>query len=167
MHLITLKHSVEIEKNDLNHIFKESKSYFNKVEGRDPLPPLVNIESIVPELSNDDCHCMTIFYLNTIIGYLWVFDDSPSGIYILHFYISEKYRKYGFGKLAIKELEKSYAEKQIETAELVVSSNNYVGLNFWRSTGFNKIISVYNSDQVGTNSIEIELQKQFSNEPKK
>ena len=165
MCLITLKHSVAVEKNDLNLIFEEAKPYFHKVEGRDPLPPLINIESVIPELSNDDCHCLSIIYLNTIIGYVWVFDDSLSSIYILHFYISEKYRKCGFGKLAIKELEKFFAEKQLEKAEIVVSANNYVGLKFWKSRGFDKIVYIYNVDQVGTNSIEIELQKQFTNEP--
>ena len=165
MSLITLNPSVSLEKNNLNHIFEEAKPYFNKVEGRDPLPPLENIESIIPELYNDDCHCLSIFYLNTIIGYLWVFEDSPSSMYILHFYISKKYRNCGFGKLAIKELENRYAEKQLEKAELVVSANNYVGLKFWKSTGFDKIISIYHVDQLGTNSVEIELQKQFTNDP--
>ncbi len=164
MHLITLKKSEAIEKNVLNQIFEEAKPHFNKVEGRDPLPPLINIESVIPELSNDDCHCLSVFYLNTIIGYLWVFEDSLSSTYILHFYISEKYRKCGFGKLAIKELEKSYVKKQVETAELIVSANNYVGLKFWQSTGFDKILNIYNIDQVETSSIEIELQKQFTKE---
>lgn len=165
MSLITLKPSLSLEKETLNHIFKEAKLYFNKVEGRDPIPPLVNIASIIPELSNDDCYCLSIFYLNTIIGYLWVFEDSPSSIYILHFYISKKYRNCGFGKLAIRELENRYAEKQLKKAELVVSTNNYVGLKFWKSMGFDKIINIYNVNQIGTNSVEIELQKQFTNEP--
>lgn len=165
MSLITVKHSNAIEKNELNRIFEEAKPHFNKLEGRDPLPPLINIERIIPELSNNDCHCLSIFYLNTVIGYLWVFDDSLSSIYILHFYISEKYRNRGFGKLAVKEWEKRYAEKQLKKAELVVSANNYVGLKFWKSMGFDKIINIYAVDQVGTNSIEIELQKQFKNEP--
>ena len=165
MSLITLKPSLSLEKEALNHIFKEAKLYFNKVEGRDPIPPLVNIASIIPELSNDDCYCLSIFYLNTIIGYLWVFEDSTSSIYILHFYISKKYRNCGFGKLAIRELENRYAEKQLKKAELVVSTNNYVGLKFWKSMGFDKIINIYNVNQIGTNSVEIELQKQFTNEP--
>lgn len=61
MRLITLKSLTAIEKNDLNRIFEEAKPFFNKVEGRDPIPPIENIESIIPELSNDDCHCMSIF----------------------------------------------------------------------------------------------------------
>ncbi|GMC02489.1 MULTISPECIES: GNAT family N-acetyltransferase [Enterococcus] len=164
MNLITLKPSTAIEKNDLNRIFKEAKPHFNKVEGRDPIPPLENIENIIPELSNDDCLCLSIFYLNTIIGYIWVFEDFPPSIYILHFYISKKHRNCGFGKLAIKELENSYGERQLKKAELVVSANNYVGLKFWKSTGFDKIIGIYDVEQVGTNAIEIELQKQFENE---
>ncbi|MFS1030050.1 GNAT family N-acetyltransferase [Enterococcus casseliflavus] len=100
-----------------------------------------------------------------MIGYLWVFEDSPSSIYILHFYISKKYRNCGFGKLAIKELENRYIEKQLEKAELVVSASNYVGLQFWKSMGFDKIINIYDMEQMGTNSIEIELQKHFTNEP--
>lgn len=163
MNLITLKPSTVIEKNDLNRIFEEAKPHFNKVEGRDPIPPLENIENIIPELSNDDCLCLSIFYLNTIIGYIWVFKDFPSSLYILHFYISKKHRNCGFGKLAIKELENRYGERQVKKAELVVSANNYVGLKFWKSTGFDKIIGIYDVEQVGTNSIEIELQKQFEN----
>ncbi|HFI0408007.1 TPA: hypothetical protein ACGOYK_002033 [Streptococcus suis] len=61
MSLITLKPSTAVEKNALNGIFEEAKPHFNNVEGRDPIPPLENIESIIPELSNDDCHCLSIF----------------------------------------------------------------------------------------------------------
>lgn len=165
MSLITLKPSTAVEKNALNGIFEEAKPHFNNVEGRDPISPLENIESIIPELSNDVCHYLSIFYLNTIIGYLWVFEDYPSSMYILHFYISKRYRNCGFGKLAIRELENLYAEKQLKKAELVVSTNNYVGLKFWKSTGFDKIINIYNVNQIETNSVEIELQKKLTNEP--
>src|SRR5699024_4300189 len=41
----------------------------------------------------------------------------------------------------------------------------YVGLKFWKSTGFDKIINIYNVNQIETNSVEIELQKKLTNEP--
>ena len=107
MSLITLKPSIAVEKKCSIASLKRAKPHFNNVEGRDPIPPLENIESIIPELSNDDCHCLSIFYLNTIIGYLWVFEDYPSSMYILHIYISKRYRNCGFGKLAIKRIGES------------------------------------------------------------
>ena len=54
--------------------------------------------------------------------------------------------------------------KTTKKAELVVSTNNYVGLKFWKSTGFDKIINIYNVNQIETNSVEIELQKNLQNE---
>lgn len=161
MNLITLKKSTVDEKEILDTIFKESKPHFNKVEGRDPLAPLININEVIPEIPNDACQCLTIYYLDKIIGYLWVFNDSSSSFYILHFYISEKFRNLGFGSLAITELEKQYNEKQLTSAELVVSVSNVIGLRFWKSVGFDKIVAVCEPDQIGSNSVELELQKQI------
>lgn len=164
MNLINLKESAETEKTVLEEIFNEAKVYFNQVEGRDPLPPLIDIQTVIPELPSEDCHCLSIYYLETIVGYLWVFDDSPTSFYVLHFYIGENYRNLGLGKLAMRELEKRYSKEQLETAELVVSANNYLGLKFWRAAGFDKLINVYQEEQIGSSAIELELQKQMPSE---
>lgn len=162
MKLITLNESTLSENKLLKRLFIESKEHFFKIEGREPLAPLVDINKVIPEIPKEACHCLSIYYFEQLIGYLWVFDDSPTSFYILHFYISEQYRNLGFGKLALRELENSYYNQQLKTAELVVSGVNFVGLKFWQSVGFDKIIDVYKPDEIGSFSTELELQKNYS-----
>lgn len=159
MKKVSLREAKTTEKTSLYPIFEEAKPYFNKIEGRDPLHPLMPINELIPDIPAEHCHCFSIYYGETIIGYLWVLNDSPSSYYILHFYISQKYRNLGLGKLAIKELEGTYNLNQLEKAELVVSANNYLGLRFWKSVGFTNILNVYKEEDIGTTSVELELQK--------
>ncbi|KAF1302249.1 GNAT family N-acetyltransferase [Candidatus Enterococcus willemsii] len=161
MQLIKIKVAAEKEKLRLNQIYEESKAYFQRVEGRETLPPLININEVIPAIPHERCHCLSVYYLDEIIGYLWVFDESPTNIYILHFYIDEKYRARGLARLAIQELEKRYG-KTLETAELVVSSVNYLGLKFWQSVGFHTILHVYEPNTIGSNAVELELQKRIN-----
>ncbi|MGM0125784.1 hypothetical protein IGI37_003185 [Enterococcus sp. AZ194] len=159
MNLLTIKKSTEHERELLTSIYEEAKPYFNKIERRDPLPPLTVSDEMLPGIPATARHCLSIYYLDTLIGYLWVYNDSPTRFYILHFYIREAYRNLGFGRLAIRELEKREDQKKATTAELVVSSNNYLSLRFWQSVGFNKIVMVYKENQINSASIELELQK--------
>ncbi|WP_228086146.1 hypothetical protein, partial [Mammaliicoccus lentus] len=78
MKAIILKESENTEKTALYRVFKEAKPYFNKIEGRDPLKPLIPINDLIPDIPAENCYCFSIYYGETIIGYLWVFNDSPS-----------------------------------------------------------------------------------------
>lgn len=161
MNVICLSVSKVEEKDVLNQIYLEAKPYFNRVEGRNPLPPLT-INEAIPEIPQHCCHCLSIYYVEQLIGYLWCFEESPTNVYILHFYIKKNYRNLGFGKLALKELEKIYTTKNFQTAELLVSGSNYLGLKFWTVNGFTTIRQVSKPEEMQTSSVELELQKQLS-----
>ena len=162
MNLIRLAIANQAEKEQLNQIFEETKPHFQRVEGRDPLPPLIDIQTVIPGIPPEKCHCLSIYYLKQIIGYLWVFEDSPTNFYLFHFAIREKYRGLGLAGLAMNELEKNYGQKNYQTAELFVSGANYLGLKFWTTLGFTKILNVYPPEDLGTASVELELQKQLA-----
>lgn len=160
MNIIRLSSSIKKERQELNNIFEEARPYFNQVEGRDPLPPLIDIQTIIPSIPKELTKCLSIYYLDQLIGYLWVWEESKTNIYILHLYIREKHRKLGLGKLAIQTLDKQYLDKGFLTSELLVSGSNYLGLKFWLSVGFNKLLYVEAPEENGpTSSVEIELQK--------
>lgn len=161
MDLMTLSQARDSEKESLMEIYNEAEPFFIQVEGRAPLPPLVDIRSVIPELPSEKCQCLSIYYLKQLIGYLWVYDDSPASCYLLHFYLKESYRGIGLAGLAVRELEKRYDHKRLKSVELVVSTANYEGLKFWTSLGFVKISAIYEPNTVGSSAIELELQKQM------
>ena len=92
MNIIRLSSSIKKERQELNNIFEEARPYFNQVEGRDPLPPLIDIQTIIPSIPKELTKCLSIYYLDQLIGYLWVWEESKTNIYILHLYIREKHR---------------------------------------------------------------------------
>lgn len=161
MDIITLSPSKEAEREHLFFLYEEALPYFKKIEGRDPLPPLDSLQEILPDLPHSSECCFSIYYLDQIIGYLRLFEPSDTEIYILYFYISQNYRKLGFGSLVVKQLEKLYSQRNFKTAELLVSANNYSGLNFWRSAGFNQLTYVYPAESFETLAVELELLKEL------
>lgn len=161
MELIKVLQSKESERVRLEQIYREAIPHFEKVEGRLPLAPLVAINEVIPDIPKESCQCLSIYYLKQLIGYLWIFEDSSTSFYILHFYVSENYRGLGLAGQAMDVLEKMYGERK-QTAELVVSANNYLGLKFWTSIGFDKILHVFEPDQIESSAIELELQKEIS-----
>lgn len=162
MPIVTLSKATEKEKESLMQIFEEAKPYFQQVEGRDPLPPLININDWIPAVPRAACHCLSIYYAKQIIGYLWVYDGSPTSFYVLHFYVKEDSRGLGLARLAMHELEKRADAQTLTTAELVVSTKNVAGLKFWTAIGFNRIIQVHEADTIGSNAVELALQKQIN-----
>ncbi|WP_313466767.1 GNAT family N-acetyltransferase, partial [Carnobacterium sp.] len=142
MDLVKLTVSTEEEKKELNQLFEEAKPYFLKVEGREPLAPLIDIDTVIPNIPKELVYCLSIRYLNQLVGYIWIFEESKTNFYILHMYISDKFKKQGLGKLAIYELDNYYLKRDFLTAELLVSGSNYLGLKFWTAVGFDKIIYI-------------------------
>lgn len=162
MSIITLSKATIEEEIPLMQIFEEAKPSFQQIEGRDPLPPLISTNDWIPEVPHAACHCLSIYYARKIIGYLWVFDDSPTSFYVFHFYLKESYRGLGLARLAMRELERNYDPQKLATAELVVSTKNVAGLKFWTAIGFDRIMHVYETDTLGSKAVEWKLQKQIN-----
>lgn len=134
-----------------------------KLRGREPLAPLIDINTVIPNIPKELVKCLSIRYLNHLIGYIWLFEKSETNYYILHMYVSKKYRKLGLGTLAVHELDNYYLDRGFLTAELLVSGSNYLGLKFWTSVGFDKIIYVEAPEENAvTSSVELELKKELN-----
>lgn len=155
--------ATEEEKKELNEIFEEAKPYFITVEGRKPLPPLIDIDTIIPTIPKELAHCLSIRYLNQLVGYMWVFEETENSFQLLYMYIAKKYRNLGLGKLTIQELERYYLEKGFLTAKTLVSGSNVLGVSFWISVGFDKVLTVEASEVTGLISFtELEFKKNLS-----
>lgn len=160
--MIRYELSNEQYKLELNVLFEESKPYFNEVEGRDPLPPLIDINKIIPEIPKDRCHCMSIFYKDKLVGWMWIFDESDDCYYILHMYIGLEYRQKGIAKKVIELLEEDYRNRGFSRSELLVSGSNYQGLKFWTGVGYDKITFIEAPDEGAvTSSVELGLSKKL------
>ena len=114
----------------LERIYQNSIEYFMKVEGRTPLSAFDDIHQKVPELpENCPIVCYAFLYQEEIIGYTWVMDEIPDGLYyILHFVIAEQYRRRKLGTKALTALDEIYKNKY-DKSELLVSTMNYAGIN--------------------------------------
>ena len=53
-----------------------------------------------------------------------------------------------------------YKEKY-DKSELLVSSKNYIGLNFWVKNGYTEITRVFSSEEQNTISTELNLRKKI------
>jgi len=100
-----------------------------------------------------------------VVGYVWVFEETPTNLYILHLSIGQQFRRQHLGQATIDALATRYP--QMETFTLMVSTQNYPGLKFWLAVGFEHLCYVEAPDENAvTSAVELELQKQLpSNTP--
>lgn len=87
-------------------------------------------------------------------------DISDECYYILHFIITNNFRRHKFGTKVLKALDNIYKEKY-DKSELLVSSKNYIGLNFWVKNGYTEITRVFSSEEQNTISTELNLRKKI------
>lgn len=148
---------------ELQEIFLESKDYFMSVGGREPLKPFEDIRQIIGNPPKDEeIFCHTVFSGEEIVGYIWTLEKPNQYYYILHFYIKNTHKHKGIGRKTISLLDAMFLEKNINKSELLVSGANYLGLKFWTTIGYDKIIYVEAPDENAvTTSVEIELSRYF------
>ena len=144
----------------LERIYQNSIEYFMKVEGRTPLSAFDDIHQKVPELpENCPIVCYAFLYQEEIIGYTWVMDEIPDGLYyILHFVIAEQYRRRKLGTKALTALDEIYKNKY-DKSELLVSTMNYAGINFWVKNGYSEITRVFPPEEQNTLAVELNLRR--------
>ena len=149
-------------KENLERIYEESIEYFMEVEGRRPLSPFDDIHSIEPGIPQQNpIQCYAFLFEGQIVGYSWVMEDiSDECYYILHFIITNNFRRHKFGTKVLKALDNIYKEKY-DKSELLVSSKNYTGLNFWVKNGYTEITRVFSSEEQNTISTELNLRKKI------
>lgn len=160
---VTVSISQPKELKELQAIYLESKNYFMLVEGREPLKPLEDITKKIGNPPKDqEILCHTIYNNQEIVGYTWTLEKPREYYYILHFYIKNSCKRKGFGKKAIEQLDNIFAKRNINRSELLVSGSNYLGLKFWTSIGYDKIIYVEAPEENSlTTSVELELSRNF------
>ena len=72
-----------------------------------------------------------------LVGYLWHAVDEQQCSFIYDFYVLEEFRGHGFGKLALRELERQLRERGIDQIKLRVAFNNKRALQLYQEMGFN------------------------------
>ena len=102
-------------KENLERIYEESIEYFMEVEGRRPLSPFDDIHSIEPGIPQQNpIQCYAFLFEGQIVGYSWVMEDiSDECYYILHFIITNNFRRHKFGTKVLKALDNIYKESMI------------------------------------------------------
>jgi ribosomal protein S18 acetylase RimI-like enzyme len=158
MSKIELITDVDKYKISLMSIYNESIEYFMEVEGRRPLSPFDDIYGVAGIPKDNPVQCYAFLFEGEIVGYSWVMEDiSDELYYILHFSIADSFRRQKLGTRALQAIEDMY--KNYEKSELLVSSKNYYGLNFWVKNGYTEITWVFPSEEQKTVSTELNLRK--------
>ncbi|MBP5605831.1 MAG: GNAT family N-acetyltransferase [Ruminiclostridium sp.] len=151
----------DFEKNreELDKICNESTAHFMKVEGRPPLTAFCDIHKEVPELPGGfPVTCYAVLCGGEVAGYAWVMDDTDKKLYyILEFIIGERFRRKKVGSETLRALDDFYSEYSI--SELLVSANNYEGLNFWVKNGYTEITLVLPPEAQDTVAVEMNLRR--------
>lgn len=156
---ISVSLSVAAEASALHAIYQEARPYFQQIEGRDPLAPLGDIQTRIPGIPVDRTFCLTFYHDKQIIGYAWIFAETATNIYLLHFYISQANRRQGLGSASIHAICQQYRQQGYQTMRLMVSATNYLGLKFWVAVGFTHLCYVEAPpENTPTKGIELELQ---------
>ena len=102
--------------------------------------------------------CFAFIFKSEAVGYAWIVEDTERELYyILGFYVAESSRRQKFGTEAIRALDEIYKEYNI--SELLVSANNYMGLNFWVNNSYTEITWVIPPEEQGTVSTELNLRR--------
>jgi len=94
------------------------------------------------------CRLLVLEDKEKLIGYILaslrmrppIFKESKMG-FIEDLYISEKYRRSGYGKLLIEEIIKWCKNHKISNIELTVHSKNEIGKIAWKKYGFQEYMS--------------------------
>ena len=122
----------EINKfNDIFHLYiceitnqkKLRKDYFNLFNS--------NLKIFFIKKNNITIGLIT-FYLNKFQKI------KSNNVYIRDFYIKERYRKNGLGKLSIDKIIKTYSKKKFLNFKIEIIKSNYKVIHFWKSLNFNK-----------------------------
>ena len=144
---------------ELDRIFNESVDYFMEVEGRPTLSAFCDVNKEIPELPKEYPVCCYAFICNgEAAGYAWIVEDTDRKLYyILSFIISEKFRRKKLGTRVIEALDDIYTSYDI--SELLVSTKNYSGLNFWVNVGYNEITAALPPEAQGTVATELNLRR--------
>lgn len=160
MSKVKLITDLNLYRKSLEKIHIDSVDYFMSVEGRSPLSPFEDIYRAIPGLpENCPIACYAFLFNEEIIGYAWVMEEIPADqYYILHFVIADRYRRCKLGTMALNALDELFKDKY-NRSELLVSSTNFAGLNFWVKNGYTEISGVYPPEAQNTLSVEMELRK--------
>ena len=159
MSTIELITDIDNHEKRLMSIYNESIEYFMEVEGRRPLSPFDDIYSVEPEIPKDNpVQCYAFLFEGEIVGYSWIMEEISDRLYyILHFSIANRFRRRKLGTKALQAIEDMY--KKYDKSELLVSSKNFFGLNFWVKNGYTEITWVFSSEEQMTVSTELNLRK--------
>ncbi len=76
-----------------------------------------------------------LYILEELQGFIWGYKENDDTIHVNYFYVRDEYRKFGFGKKLLANLEK-VVRKNIE---LNVDKNNVNAYRFYLKSGFEKI----------------------------
>ncbi|MFC6261513.1 GNAT family N-acetyltransferase [Levilactobacillus fujinensis] len=146
------------EQPQLQALYIEIKPYFMTIEGRNPLSPFDDIATKIPGIPVEKTHCLSIHTNDQVVGYIWVFEETPTNLYILHLSIGRQFRRHHLGQTAITALVTRYP--QMTTFTLMASTKNYSGLKFWLALGFSDLLYVEAPDENAvTSTVELELRK--------
>ena len=150
---------IEKYRDTLESICKESSDYLMKVEGRPALSAFADVYETIPDLpKNFPVKCFTFIYKEEAVGYAWIVEDTERELFfILGFNVAESSRRQKCGTQAICALDEIY--KDYNTSELLVSTKNYTGLNFWVNNGYAEITCVIPPEEQGTVSTELNLRR--------
>ena len=156
---LILTSEFEKYRDSLESICRESTPFFMEVEGRPPVSALDDIYEAVPELPKDKpARCYAFLFDGEAAGYAWILEDDEEDLYyILEFTVAEKFRRQKVGTLALKALDELY--KKYTYSELLVSANNYSGLNFWVRSGYTEITLVLPPEAQNTVAVEMSLRR--------
>ena len=154
-----LTSDIEKYRDTLESICRESSAHLMEAEGRPALSAFDDIYETVPELpKNFPGKCFAFIYKGEAVGYAWIVEDTERELYyILGFYVAEGSRRQKCGTKAICALDEIYGDYNI--SELLVSANNYSGLNFWVNNGYTEITWVIPPEEQGTVSVELNLRR--------
>ena len=150
---------IEKYRDTLEKICKETVDHFMEVEGRPPLSAFADVYEEVPEIPKQfPIKCFAFIYKGEAVGYTWILDDTESELYyILEFSVAERFRRRKLGTEAIHALDEIY--KNYNISELLVSTKNFIGLNFWVNNGYSEITLVLPPEAQGTVSTELNLRR--------
>lgn len=156
---IRLVTDIEKYREELDRICNESAEHFMKVEGRPPLTAFCDIHKEVPELPEGfPVTCYAILCDGQVAGYTWVMDDTNERLYyILEFIIGKEFRRKKAGTNTVRALDDIYSKYDI--SELLVSADNYEGLNFWVKNGYTEITLVLPPEAQDTVAVEMNLRR--------
>ena len=150
---------IEKYRDTLESICNESTEYLMEAEGRPALSAFADVYEIIPDLpKNFPVKCFAFIYKDEAVGYTWIVEDTERELfYILGFNVAEKFRRQKLGTEAIHALDEVY--KNYNISELLVSTKNFTGLNFWVNNGYSEITVVLPPEAQGTVSTELNLRR--------